>query len=204
MKRLAVLGGTFDPPHNGHMSLAREAVSKNLCDRLLLLVSYLPPHKQERSVTPFEDRLAMTRLAAENIPSVEVSDLEGQWKLNPSYTFNVLQHLKQVYPNWQLCYLIGADSLRQLHTWYRAEELVATTNFIACPRPGENLSLQELAQHWPQKTAEKLFFGITDLSFVPVSSSEIRLNVAAGKDVSGFIPEKVADFIRTKKLYGTL
>ena len=136
-KRIAFLGGAFDPPHPGHEMLARQVLALDLTDQVLWVPSWSPPHKNAGKMSSFEHRLAMTELAARSIPGCAVSDIEARKKFDPSYSYKVLSALAEENPGAELQLLIGQDSLEQLHSWYCARELVREYTIIAFPRRGE-------------------------------------------------------------------
>ena len=120
----AFYGGSFDPPHLGHLGIAKQALASGKTARVLFVPAFDPPHKSGGKRAPFADRLAMTRLLAEGQPGIEVSDIEGRLGLHPSYTFAVLSALEKERPGERLQLLIGGDSLLSLHEWAHASELI--------------------------------------------------------------------------------
>ena len=123
MKRIGIMGGTFDPVHNGHLLLGRQALSEYGLDQVWYMPSHIPPHKKDHRITDPKDRLAMLELALKGIPFFTVSDFEMKRDGN-TYTAQTLELLKDAYPEDEFYFIIGADSLFQLETWYHPERVM--------------------------------------------------------------------------------
>ena len=136
MERLAIMGGTFDPIHMGHLRMAY-AVQRQLdFDRVVFLPAYLPPHKQTRSdFASWQDRLAMVELAIQNYDNFVVSSLEFD-RGGISYTYDTVNFMQELWPDAEIYLIIGEDSLTQLYTWYRVPDLLRLVHFVAAERPG--------------------------------------------------------------------
>ncbi len=204
MIRTAFFGGSFDPPHLGHLGVARAAVASGRTDRVLFVPAWRPPHKPAGSRAGFEERFAMLRLLLEGAGNAfEVSDLEERLRLDPSYTIDVLEHLKRELPG-PLQLLIGADSLAELHNWHDAARLAKEYEILSYPRPGVQPDREALERHWPPETARKLLSGLLPGEFFELSSTNIR-NAIAFRDETGHInigvPASVGDYIRRHRLY---
>ena len=198
--KIVFFGGTFDPPHKGHLALAEAVLQKKIADHVMFVPAWIPPHKILKGRVPYEDRFRMMELAARNRKDMSVSGLEGE-RGGVSYTIDSLEMLSAAHPEHEYILLIGGDSLAQLHTWHRAGELAERFRIIYCPRPGETPDLEELLKHWPQKIAEKLVSGaIADLPLSDLASTAIREKLAAGRTPAG-VPEKVLDYIRQRRFY---
>ena len=201
--RTAFFGGTFDPVHNGHLSLAREVLAQGRADRILLVPAPEPPHKELSRITPYEHRLAMVRLAVGDDPRLGWSDVERH-RSGKSYTIDTLTELSEAGTYGEILLLIGADSLRQLHLWYRCHDLVRDHGLIVYPRPGEPVTEAELRRHWSAAETAKLLGSLmTSVPEFPVSSTEIR-EIAEKEGLragSGFVLPAVADYIIKHRLY---
>ena len=196
--RIVFFGGTFDPPHEGHLALAEAVLSKGLADHVLFVPAWIPPHKIENGRSPFSDRLRMTELAVGERENMSVSGFEGE-RGGVSYTVESLEILSAANPGNEYILLIGGDSLAQLHNWYRARDLAERFRILYCPRTGETPSRNELLKHWPRHIAEKLLSGaVTDLPVSDLASTEIRKKFAEGEIPSG-IPANVLDYIRRRR-----
>ena len=198
--RIVFFGGTFDPPHKGHLALAEAVLEKGIADYVMFVPAWIPPHKILKGRTPYPDRLEMMKLAVGNRENMSVSGLEGE-RGGVSYTIDSLEYLAAEHPEHEYILLIGGDSLAQLHTWHRAGELAEQFRIIYCPRPGETPDFDELLKHWPRNIAEKLLSGaVTDLPLSDLASTQIRQVLAEGKGSSG-VTDQVMDYIRQRRFY---
>lgn len=198
--KIVFFGGTFDPPHEGHLALAEAVLEKGIADHVMFVPAWIPPHKILKGRIPYSDRLRMMELAAGDRKNMSVSSLEGD-RGGVSYTIDSLEALSETHPEHEYILMIGGDSLAQLHTWHRAGELAERFRIVFCPRPGETPGLEELLKHWPQNIAEKLLSGaITDLPLSDLASTGIRKKLAEGETPSG-IPANVMGYIRQRRLY---
>ena len=191
----AVLGGTFDPVHNGHLTLAQDVLSMKMLDGLLLVPSFHPPHKPKNCYASYEDRLAMLILAAENYNYFAVSRIEEELS-GSGFTLHTVRALKKKYPATGFYFLIGADNIEAIKDWYKPEEIIDEIKIIAGTRPGFD---PDRVNH---RLADKIEFITT--TPVDISSSEIRKKIKSGagrQELVKHLPEKVADYIIEKKLY---
>ena len=186
--RLALFGGTFDPIHNAHLTVARTAVRRFALDRLLFIPSARPPHKAGATHAPYEDRVRMAELACAGEAAFEVSRLEEGTAR--SYSIDTIEKVRAGMAGGdELFFLIGADAFAEIHTWHRWEDVARQVCFLVASRPGHSYNAA------PPLRTERLE-GI-DLA---VSSSEIRRELAAGGQPSG-IPFCVLEYIRARGLY---
>ncbi len=173
-KITAFFGGSFDPPHSGHLGVAHGALRSGRCSKVIWVPSWSQPHKQGKKSAPFEHRLAMVEMLINKVPGMAASDIENRLKLQPSYTFEVLKYFAEELPDdEQAALLIGGDSLLALHTWYKAEELAEKYLILTYPR-GVEISSDDLRRHWGAKETEKLLSGVLDGGFFEISSTNIR------------------------------
>ena len=197
-QRIGILGGTFDPVHQAHLMIAAVAQKAAALHRVVLMPAGQPPHKESRRLSSAEHRLAMARLAAREA-GLEVSALEIATP-GVDYTVDTLRALHARYPRDRLFFIIGGDSLMMLDQWYQPEELLRLAAFVAVYRPGN--SLAEL-----QAQREKLMERYEgEILLVPchgmdVSSTTVRQRAARGEDLTPWVPQAVADYIREHKLY---
>ena len=198
-------GGSFDPPHHGHLGIAKAALASGRCDEVVWFPAASPPHKLNARRAPFADRMNMVQLLIKDQPGMSVSDFENHSGLNPSYTIDVLDKLAGE-TGIRYSLLIGADSLLSLHTWHRAKELVASTGFIIYPRAGAEVSLEKLQDIWGKQTAEKLFSSMLDGTFFEISSTEMKISMEKSSFRHHIIKEhgllhSVNEYIRERGLY---
>jgi nicotinate-nucleotide adenylyltransferase len=200
--RLAVFGGTFDPVHNGHLYIAGELLRRGLADEVLFVPACKPPHKQSELLSAAEDRLAMLKAALSGYEEFSVSDIELQRHDHPSYTIDTLDLLKAAYPGHDLVFLMGVDSLAELHLWHRASELVGRYRFLIFPRPGaEPPPYATLAGYFGPRAARKLIDSIVDVVGVDISATAIRRYTSLQQSLAGLVPETVGQYISEHKLY---
>lgn len=201
----AFFGGSFDPPHTGHLGVARAALDSGKCDAVEWFPAADPPHKQNRKRASFADRMNMVRLMIADEAQMSVSGFEAEAELHPSYTFNILAELEKR-TGIRYILLIGADSLLSLHTWYNARELAEKTDFITYPRPDSEVTMEKLLQHWDEKIAEKLMQSLICGTFFEISSTEVK-NSMEKRAFRHHIIEKqglhpaVSEYIRKRGLY---
>lgn len=203
---LGVLGGTFDPIHIGHIAAGLRAQEALQLDRVMLVPSHIPPHRSA-GASP-ADRLAMAKLAAADHPGWTVSEIELQ-REGPSYTFDTLTALDAT-PGWQKFFIIGADAFAEIATWSRYPAVLDLAHFIVVARPGITLHslkarVPDLADRMTTPDAftpdEKTRVILLETATPDVSSTEIRRRVRAGHGIGGLVPDSVASYISTHRLY---
>lgn len=197
-QRLGVFGGTFDPPHNGHLRLAREALKDLALDRLLWVITPDPPHKIGRSISPLPLRLEMLQAALLGEPAYEISLVDAH-RPGPQYTVDTLRILKKDNPTACLIFLMGGDSLHDLPTWYKPQELLAeVTELGILRRPADDLDLPHLEARLPGLKAKLRYIRTWRTA---VSSTRVRSLVQHGKSITHLVPQAVADIILREGLY---
>lgn len=195
MKRLGILGGTFDPIHIGHLVMASYAIDALSLDEVWFMPAQTPPHKQ-RQITHVEHRAEMCRLAVELDSRFEFSNLDLQGDA-PSYTSELLERMHRLLPDAELVFLIGTDSLIGFPTWHEPEKILALASLGVAERPGTVVeeSVLDALPHLREKV--QLF----DSPLIELSSTEIRERRSAGKSITYLVPEQVEDYILEKGLY---
>lgn len=186
--RLAIFGGTFDPIHNAHLTVAHEAARQFELSRVLFVPASRPPHKGGFTSAPYEDRLRMVQLACAGEPLSEASRLEaGRRK---SYSILTIRKVKATLgPSDELFFLIGADAFAEIETWYCWQDVIHEVAFIVVTRPGHHYVTPPTARVHTLETVA-----------LPISSSEIRARLAAGQ-APPEIPSPVLAYIRQHGLY---
>lgn len=200
--RLAIFGGTFDPVHNGHLFLAGEVVRRGLAHEVLFVPARRPPHKIDVAISPAEHRMAMLTLALAPFREFSLSDIEIARAAGCSYTIDTLEMLREIYPEHELFFLLGMDSLVDLHLWHRATELVQRHRIVTYPRPGvAPPPFATLAGQFGPRNARRLVNDILDMPTAPGESTGIRRLVQAGGNLAGLVPECVSEYMRKQGLY---
>jgi nicotinate-nucleotide adenylyltransferase len=195
---IGVFGGTFDPPHLGHMALAEAALAQLNLDRLLWMLTPDPPHKQGQPITPVKHRLAMLELTLAGYPEFELSRLELD-RPGPHYALDTVTLLAEKNPDADIVYLMGGDSLRNLPIWDRPAQFVAALHTIGVlRRPVSSPDLLSLEKVLPGITAKVRFI---DAPPMDVSASGIRAFAAAGKDIRRYVIPAVYRYIKKHRLY---
>ena len=196
--KIGFFGGTFDPPHIGHLILASEAAHQFGLTRLLWVLNPDPPHKQEQEITPLPHRLEMLQRTISDNPIFELSRLELD-SPGPHYTINTIQMLKEQEPDAEIFLLIGGDSFRDLPTWRRYTELVAAVSKISVMRrPGDSFDMFALEAQIPGLTDKVSFI---DALLLNLSSREIRRRVTDGDEFRYYVHPSVYEYIQTNQLY---
>jgi nicotinate-nucleotide adenylyltransferase len=186
MGRIGILGGTFDPPHHGHLLIAQETLSALKLDEVWFIPTNKPPHKSQ-SKTNTLHRLQMLKLAVADNEQFQVNELELD-RNGPSYSIDTMYILKERYPSFSFYFIIGGDMVDSLHTWERINELLELVTFVGVKRPG-----------FLYKTKYPIVE--VEIPVFDVSSSLIRNRYKEGKNVRYFLPEKVRQYIEEINLY---
>lgn len=196
--RVGILGGTFDPPHMGHLVAAEEARAQLALERVLFVPAGTPPHKQGEPVTPATHRLEMVARAIADNPYFFVS-LVDIFRTGPSYTVETVRQFREQWGAAVTIYFImGMDSLHDLPTWHRPQELVRLCRLAVVERPGYTVDLKALDEIIP---------GVADkVDFVPIprleiSSTDLRERQRQGRSLRYFVPATVEAYIQAHGLY---
>jgi nicotinate-nucleotide adenylyltransferase len=197
-QRIGILGGTFDPPHIGHLWLATLAADGLGLDRVLFMPASQPPHKRGRQVSAAADRLLMTRLAIASDPLFELCPIEME-RPGPSYTIDSVSQLRDLYVGSQLFLLMAADSLSQIDTWREPDRLLSLVEWVVGPRPGSPLPASATLRERFGADASRIH--VLDGPSLDVSASEIRRRVAAGQAIRYLVPVAVEELIVRRNLY---
>jgi nicotinate-nucleotide adenylyltransferase len=197
-ERIGIFGGTFDPPHLGHLILASEAHVQLKLTRLLWVLTPVPPHKMNRPISSLDDRLAMVKLALKDEPAFELSNIEIE-RPGPHYTLDTIHVFSNQYPNADLILLLGGDSLRDLPTWHRPADLVAACHQIGVMRrPGDSIDMDKLEAKIPDLKTKVKF---VEAPLLEIASSEIRRRAARGLQFRYYLLPAVYQYIQEHNLY---
>jgi nicotinate-nucleotide adenylyltransferase len=198
---IGFLGGTFDPPHLGHLWLAALALDSLGLERVTFIPAGVPPHKQSAAVSSATDRLAMTRLAVDGDqgePRFEVSSMEIE-RSGPSYTVETATDLLARYPDQRLVLLMAADALAQIDTWREPDRLLEIVEWAVAPRPGSTAADPRRLQDRFGPAADRIH--LLDGPGLDLSSTVLRARVAAGDTIRYLVPRDVERYIADHGLY---
>jgi nicotinate-nucleotide adenylyltransferase len=212
--RVGILGGTFDPVHNGHLAVAAAVLRALDLSSILFVPAYLPPHKPNYAISAFPHRAAMLELAVADHPAFYVSLLEAE-REGPSYSIDTLRTLAQVFgKDVRLFFIIGMDAFSEVHTWKEQDELLDHASFVVVGRPDhcQRSCAQTVAASfpghlfvdslggWQGKDGQGAIYPV-DMPPVNISSTEIRKAVSEGRPIRDRVPAAVADYIEVHGLY---
>ena len=192
MRRIGVMGGTFDPVHHGHLVAASEVANDFALDEVVFVPTGEPYQKDHRQVSPAEDRYLMTVIATASNPKFSVSRVDID-RPGPTYTIDTLRELRtKNEPGDELFFITGADALAEILTWHDVDELFTLAHFVGCTRPGHRLSGAGL----PDGKVS-----LVEIPALAISSSECRHRVAAGEPVWYLVPDGIVQYINKRGLY---
>ena len=193
MSKIGIMGGTFNPVHNGHITVAKSAMEQFGLDKVLFITSGNPPHKKGLKMPDAHIRHKLVKLAVSGISGLVPCDYEVN-KKTYSYTFETLQHLKREYKDAQLYFIIGADSFHDIPDWYKPSTIMELCTLLVYGRLGYDRESDY------KKIKNEYFCKVEFIDSPPVdiSSSEIREKIINGEDVSDFVNNDVISFIERK------
>ena len=199
--KIGILGGTFNPIHIGHLILAQSAVEAHDLAKVLFIPCGIPPHKDASSLIPAQDRMAMVQAAIEGDLRFEASDIEIR-RSGISYAVDTVAQLRELYAEAEFFFIIGADTLSELHQWKSIYTLLSLCRFVAFGRPGFDAArLGREGLHLDPPWPERLIDSIATGRQVDVSSSDIRYRVAEGMSIRYWVPREVEMYIAEHGLY---
>ena len=196
---VGILGGTFDPVHNGHLIVAEVARERFNFNEVLFIPAGQPWLKVEQSITPPQHRLQMLRLALDDRPYFRISEMEIE-RPGPTYTIDTINALKKrLNAEDELFFILGQDTLMQLPQWYEAQNLIRLCYLVAAPRPGvKKPDLKALEVELPGITQRVM---LMKEPLVDISATDIRERAARGLSVRHLVPEPVNRYIKEHRLY---
>ncbi|MDX5476011.1 MAG: nicotinate-nucleotide adenylyltransferase [Bacillaceae bacterium] len=187
MRKIGILGGTFDPPHIGHLIIANEVMHSLSLDEIWFIPNRIPPHKLNKSITETSSRVEMIQLAIEDNEQFHLNTLELE-RSGPSYTYDTIVTLKELHPTYEFFFIIGADMVEYLPKWHRIDELVGLIQFVGVKRAGYQV-------HTTYPVIE------VEIPQVDISSTLIRKKIKDGLSFRYLVPEKVQIYIEENNLY---
>ena len=199
-ERIGILGGTFNPIHLGHLILAQDALEQLELDQVCLIPCALPPHKDGRALAPAPHRTAMIEAAIEGDPSFSISTVEIE-RGGLSWTVDTLQTLHDAYPDALRVFIIGADTVHELHTWRRIEDIFRLCRFAVVGRPGANITGTPAELRLSKAQTAQLRASVIAGHDIDISSREIRMRIAEGLSIRYLVPDAVAMYIAEHRLY---
>lgn len=184
--RLGLFGGTFDPPHLGHLIVAQDVAEALELDRLLFVPAGLPPHKQDRLLTPAPLRLEMVQALVAGNDTFGVSEVE-LGRAGPSYTVDTLRHFSDLHTEAEIFFVMGMDQADSFQEWHEPEEVASLAHLVVLARDGAEVPEGE--------------FRSVAVTRVDISSSAIRARVEEGRSIRQLVPEGVRQIIESNRLY---
>lgn len=199
--RIGIFGGTFDPPHYGHLLVAEQSREQAGLDQVWFVLSARPPHKVDRQITPFDRRAEMLALAvAGHEDKFRVETIERD-RPGLSYTADTLDALAELYPNNEWFLILGADSVKDLPTWHEPRRIIERATILVGDRPGHDIwNAADLAGSLAVDS-KRVRMTIIDTPQIEISSRDLRRRAAEGRSVLFQLPHAVEVYIREKKLY---
>jgi nicotinate-nucleotide adenylyltransferase len=214
-ERIGIFGGTFNPIHKGHVKAAKEVQNTFSLGKVLLIPSYIPPHKGTSDVAPPEDRLKMVELAVASYPRFIPSPIEIEAK-GRSYSILTLKTLKRQFPDALMFFILGIDAFLEIDTWREHEKVLEQCHFIVISRPGYELfeAKKILGEKYTRRmiqisgtvlptgaTGQPYKIFLLPVGALDVASKEIRNKIKKGKSISALVTEDVEKYIRHHELY---
>jgi nicotinate-nucleotide adenylyltransferase len=199
--RVGIFGGAFDPIHFGHLILAEQGREQGRLDEVWFVPTARPPHKEEPTLTRFEQRVEMLALAVAGNPAFRIDELEKE-RPGPSYTADTLAELRRRHPAHEFLLLIGSDTLLDLPHWYQPHRVLENAGLLVMTRPGSTiLTMEQLRErlHLPENTPLRL--EVIETPLIDISSRKLRRRAAAGRSLRYFLPRAVECYIHEKRLY---
>ena len=195
MKKIGIMGGTFDPIHVGHLMIAEAVWDEYKLEKVLFIPSANPPHKHD-VMTSARHRFNMTLLATCSNPHFEVSSIEMD-RTGPSYTIDTIKKKKKIYgDDTDFYFIIGADCIHELPSWHKIDELLKICKFIATKRPSYKLDLSIIAKEFSDYNIQLL-----ETPELEISSTDIRQRIKKGYSIQYITTEQVQQYIRKEELY---
>lgn len=203
--KIGIFGGTFNPPHKGHVRMVEKMTEELELDKVLIIPNKLPTHKRCDDLADNRDRLNMCKIAFKN-PKFEISTMEMD-RESDSYTIYTINELRKKYPNDQLYLIIGSDMFLIFHKWYKHKEILNECTVCVASRDSDesvqklrNYAFEQLGVYMPDLDGKNIHISLLDA--YEVSSSEIRERIAGGRSLYGIVDPEIIEYMEKNKLYG--
>ena len=202
MDKVGLFGGSFDPIHHGHLIAARAVGEWAGLSRVVFLPCRQPPHKHENDLLDGAHRGEMVKLAIADEPLFSFSDYDLT-RQGPSFTIDTVRHFRaELGRDAELCWIIGADSLRELPTWRCVTELVEECRIITAARPGWTTDVwDDLRQTFTDEQIARLRSDVVETPLIDISATDIRRRISSGRSVRYLMPDEVISYVRENNLY---
>jgi nicotinate-nucleotide adenylyltransferase len=202
LAKIGLYGGTFDPPHVGHLISAQTLADELSLDKVIFIPAGHPPHKLHQAISPADHRLKMLQLAVADNPRFEVCD----WELHqtgPAYTILTVEHFRSAFPGDTFVWIIGADSLRDLPTWREFRRLIEIVDIATAWRGGVEIEtvLADIARTLEPAHFEKLKKNLVRTPMIELAASDIREKIRLGRSIRYMVPDAVERYIDKEGLY---
>lgn len=197
--RTAIYGGTFNPIHSGHIHLFYEMQQQMSFDRLFIIPTNVPPHKQEKDIASASDRINMCKIALKDAElDADVLDIEIK-RMDKSYTVDTLSQLHELYPEDKFFLIMGEDMFMTLDRWYKFEEIIKKAEVCAAVRSSDGEEKMKTKLNEYEKLGAKCH--LQNIEFLDISSTQIRERIQTGKSISSLVPKNVEEYILSHRLY---
>lgn len=197
--KIGILGGTFDPIHEGHIAIAEHALKAMHLDHVEFIPCFQPPHRDQPIASP-KDRLAMVKLALDHHAKLTTNDIEIKQR-GISYTINTITTLQKQNPKNQYYLIVGADAFSQFDTWHEWEKIIATIDIIVLSRHDKKITTPAHVADFLKKNGLEKHIHFSTITPIPISATQIRADLSAGKTkISGLI-DSVREYALKRKVY---
>jgi nicotinate-nucleotide adenylyltransferase len=199
--RVGVFGGTFDPVHLGHLILAEQCREQGRLDQVWFVPAPRPPHKHERALTRFDQRVEMIQLAIAGQPAFRVEEIEKE-RSGPSYTVETVAELRRRHPADDFYLLLGSDTLAEIHTWYDPARLLSMVGLLVMTRPGyPTRTTEQMREALGLPESAPVPIEVVDSPLIDIASRDLRARAASGRSLRYLVPRAIEVYIGEKRLY---
>lgn len=198
MQRIGIFGGSFNPIHMGHLIAAQETLDAMKLDKVIFIPAGNPPHKSQNKLAAAEDRYNMVKLAIQDNPGFEISSMEME-REGKTYSFDTLMELKKRYKNIDMHFIIGFDTLKELHTWKNIQGIFDIVSFVVVNRGNEACEIRRLIDDRIRTYGGTIVY--VPIPDIEISSTDIRHRANEGRSIKYLVPDAVEQYIKSRGLY---